>query len=189
MRILKIIDDTNHIQLVQPTEEKELSFFQFSCKSRFKEWDKPLSVYVWNPATEAKNFYRLTSGILVFDEKVLDVCQTVFEMAGEILPLQVERGEKLNILNVLQCRNGLNYDTTQWCYYKDGTKGHILEYGFHPERVMDESTIFKIPEEIKTSIFCYADVKNPDDEFYHIYHKHKLTGLIFEEVYNDEQTI
>jgi hypothetical protein len=133
-----------------------------------------------------KNFYSIgTYGVLVFDEHTLEICRTIFEMAGEILPIKVERGPDLYLLNVLECMNGLNYDITIWDYYNDGSKGRILKFGFHPERVLNEASIFKIPEDLKTSIFCYADIKNPDDEFYHIYHKYKLTGLIFEEVYND----
>ncbi|GHT32494.1 hypothetical protein FACS189434_04360 [Bacteroidia bacterium] len=135
---------------------------------------------------KVKNFYSLgTYGAFVFDEYTLEICRTVFEMAGEILPIQIERGPELYLLNILECMNGLNYETTKWDYYDDGTKGRILKYGFHPERVLNEASIFKIPEKISTGIFCYADVKNPDDEFYHLYHKHKLTGLIFEELYND----
>jgi hypothetical protein len=187
MRIFKIIKDSNNIQAVQPVKKVEnlLDFLNFDCDSREDNW-KEIEVYIYNPKTKPKNFYNMGSGTLIFDEKTLDACETVFEMAGEILSIQVERGPKLYILNVLQCMNGLDYDKTVWDYYpRTGRKGRILQYAFHPERVLNEASIFKIPEESKTSIFCYADVKNPDDEFYHLYHKHKLTGLIFEELYNN----
>ena len=118
-------------------------------------------------------------GILVFNEKVLDICQTLFEMAGEILPMQVERGPKLYLLNILDCINALDYSRTKWDYYDDGTKGRILEYKLHKNRIGNESTIFKIPETSKTEIFCFTDDRDEDDQFYH---KHKLTGLIFEEI-------
>jgi hypothetical protein len=184
MRIFRIENDANNIQVLLPVN-KSFYGFKFNCESYLNNWDF-YEMYISNPAKKNKNFYtNLTSGILIFDEHSLEICRTVFEMAGEILPINVERGPDLYLLNVLECMNGLNYETTQWDYYNDGTRGRILKYGFHPERVLNESSIFKIPEQISTSIFCYADIKNPDDEFYHIYHKYKLTGLIFEELYND----
>jgi hypothetical protein len=183
MRIFRIENDANNVQVLLPVNK---SFYDYKFKG------KPLfkldfnEMYNSTPLRESKNFYtKLSSDILIFDEYTLEICRTVFEMSGEILPIKVERGSDLYLLNVLECMNGLNYETTQWDYYNDGTKGRILKYGFHPERVLNEASIFKIPEDLQTNIFCYADVKNSDDEFYHIYHKHKLTGLIFEEVYND----
>jgi hypothetical protein len=185
MNIYRIKTDSNNIQLLQATKEEytKLSFRTFDCVSRLKNWEE-LEVYVYDPKTKPKNFYSWAGGILVFDEKVLDVCQTIFEMAGEILPLRLERSEqKLYVLNILQCRNGLDYDRTVWDYYDDGTKGRILDYKFHEWRIQDESTLFKIPES-SVNIFCFTDDRNEDDQFYYLYHKHKLTGLIFEEIDN-----
>ena len=186
MKIYKVIDDANNIQLVQPTDFnliKNLNFLDFDCDLRASEW-KELEVYIYNPKTKPKDFYSMISGILIFNEKVLDICQTVFEMSGEILPLQVERGEKLYLLNILQCMNGLDYNRTIWDYYPNGNKGRILDYKFHEWRIVNESTLFKIPETSKTDIFCFTDDRNEDDQFYYLYHKHKLTGLIFEEIDN-----
>jgi len=183
MKIFRVKKNSNHVQLVNLTKDRESSFLQFNCEPKFHEW-KDTEVYIYNPKVKPKNFYGLISGILVFDQKVLEVCQTVFEKAGEIIPIQVERGSKLYILNVLNCINGLDYDRTVWDYYDDGTKGRILEYKFHENRIVNESTIFKIPETCATSIFCFTDERDEDDQFYHLYHKHKLTGLIFEEIDN-----
>jgi hypothetical protein len=187
MKIFKIKTDTNNIQQIQPTDFSKVTLerFTFDCVTKSSEFDGVV-FYVNNPKVKSKSFYSTSGACLVFDEKTLELCRMVFEMCGEILPIHIERGEDLYILNILECMNGLNYDTTEWDYYKDGTKGRILKYGFHPERVMNESTIFKIPETSKTDIFCWADVKNPDDEFYHLYHKYKLTGLVFEEMFNSK---
>jgi hypothetical protein len=90
--------------------------------------------------------------------------------------------EVVYILNVLDCINGLDYENTKWQYFRDGTKGRILKYKFHKERVVNESTIFKIPETSKSVIFCTSNFKDREDEFYHIYHDNKLSGLTFEEI-------
>jgi hypothetical protein len=182
MKIYNVKNDVKNIPWLLPIVNK---YYSYSCESKTQIWE-PYLVYNADPLKEIHNFYNIgTSGALVFDEYTLEICRTVFEMAGEILPIKVERGADLYLLNVLECMNGLNYETTVWDYYNDGTKGRILKFGFHPERIIEESTIFKIPEVISTRIFCYADVKNPEDEFYYIYHKHKLSGLIFEELFND----
>ena len=185
MKIFDIKTDTNNIQLVSPTEESliNLEFLNFDCEPRKKNW-KELEVYIYNPKIKPKNFCRLTSGILVFDEYTLEICRTIFEMAGEILPLKIEReGGNLYVLNILRCMNGLDYNKTIWDYYPNGRKGRILDYKFHEWRIKDESTLFKIPES-SVNIFCFTDDRNEDDQFYYLYHKHKLTGLIFEEIDN-----
>ena len=180
MKIFKIRQDVENIPWLLPADNK---YCKFDCSKKMPMWE-PHLFYNADPKKKAHSFFSLgTSSVLVFDEHTLEICQTVFEMAGEILTIRVERAKDLYLLNVLECMNGLNYDTTVWDYYNDGTKGRILQYAFHPDRVLNEASIFKIPEEL-ANIFCYADVKNPDDEFYHIYHKNKLTGLIFEELYN-----
>ena len=182
MKIFRIKHDSNRVPRLIPVSNM---YFDFKCQSKKKDW-LPYEVYNADPIKETKNFYSLGMyGVLVFDEHALEICRPVFEMAGEILPIKVERGADLFLLNTTRCLDVLNYDTTMWDYYDNGVKGRILKFGFHPQRVLCETSIFKIPEVINTHIFCYADVKNPDDEFYHIYHKHKLTGLIFEEVYNE----
>src|SRR6218665_1350308 len=177
MKIFRVKKNSNHVQLVNLTKDRESSFLQFNCEPKFHEW-KDTEVYIYNPKVKPKNFYGLISGILVFD-------QTVFEKAGEIIPIQVERGPKLYILNVLECLNGLDYSRTKWDYYpRTGRKGRILEHKFYENKIRNESTIFKIPEENKIGIFCYTDERDEDEQFYHLYHKHKLTGLIFKEIDN-----
>lgn len=185
MRIFKILNDSNNIQAIQPVKKNDrmLGFLKFDCEPKMGEWEV-LDFYIYNPTIKPKNFYNMGIGNLIFDERTLDICQVVFEMSGEILPIQVERGPKLYMLNVLDCRNGLDYDNTVWDYYNDATKGHILKYAFHKERIMNESTIFKVPETSKTDIFCFADTKDREDEFYYLYHDNNLTGLVFEEIEN-----
>ena len=187
MKIFDVRNDSNNIQSLNLVNQNQnsLSFSTFECEARAHDW-KGLEVYIENPKIKVKNFYGFFLGTLVFDSQALEIFQTIFEMCGEILPLQVERGPKLYLLNILDCRNGLNYETTEWSYYKDGSKGRIMKFGFHPERVINESSIFKISEVAKTRIFTYSGIKDAEDEFYGLYHKHNLTGLVFEEVYSSE---
>lgn len=183
MKIYKIKTDSNNVQLVQPTDHSKITLdrFKFDCETKKTDFQN-IEFYVYNPKVNNKDFYDGGVGCLSFDERTLELCKIVFEMSGEVIPIKVERGDDLYLLNVMECMNGLNYEETKWDYYSNGTKGRILKYAFHKERVMNESTIFKIPETSKTDIFCFADVKDRDDEFYYIYHDNNLTGLIFEEI-------
>jgi hypothetical protein len=185
MKIYRIKTDSNNVQAVQPVNGNlsKMDYLKFDCEPRKSNW-KGLEVYIYNPKTKPKDFYNMGWEILVFNEKVLNICQTLFEISGEILPLKDEKGKNLYLLNILDCRNALDYNKTIWDYYKDGTKGRILNVAFHKNRINNESTLFKIPETCETSIYCYTDERNEDDQFYYLYHKHKLTGLIFEEVDN-----
>jgi len=187
MKVFKIKNDTNNIQQLQPVDHSKITLerFKFECESKKDSWEEML-YYVNNPKTKSKNFYSFSSGTLACDDETLEICRTVFEMSGEILSIQLENGPKLYVLNILECVNGLDYENTIWDYYDDGTKGRILKYSMHHERILNESTIFKIPETAKTDIFCYSDIKDPEDEFYYIYKSNNLTGLLFEEVYSSE---
>lgn len=183
MRIFNIDLDANNVQILNLVDQTKatLELLTFDCEPRSEAW-VPFETYIFNPKIKPKNFFGLPSGVLVCDEYALMKCRTIFEMAGEILPIKVERGPELYIINILECMNGLDYAKTVWDYYSDGTKGRILKHHFISDRIINSSTLFKIPETSKTEIFCFADVGDPSDEFFHIYNSHGLTGLKFVEM-------
>ena len=185
MKILKVEPNANHVQWIIPRVEDEnlLDLLSFDCASRGKELDN-IEWYIFNPKAKKGNFYVGINGALVFDQAAYDSeLFTAFEMAGEILPINLENGDTLYILNVLECINILNAKNTVYSIYSDGSKGRILNYSFF-ENGISESSIFKIPETSRTQILTYADVKNPDDEFFYVYKESGLTGLIFNEIYS-----
>ncbi len=79
----------------------------------------------------------------------------------------------------------LNSKLTQFDYYEDGTRGRILKPVFHENRVA-ESSLFKIPETVKTQILIYEDIKGKEDEFKFAYNKSGLQGLRFEQIHPAE---
>jgi hypothetical protein len=165
-----------------PKDESEfLDKLSFNCKSKSQGW-QPSDMYIFNPKKEKGNFYSLGGiGALAFDETVLDIMQTVFEMAGEILPIKIDN-EIVYILNVLECVNALDETNVKWQIYPNGSRGRILSYSFYNNR-LTESSVFKIPETSKGDILAYSGVNDPEDEFYSLYMKHNLKGLLFEEIY------
>ncbi|MDR3048136.1 MAG: hypothetical protein LBU51_11130, partial [Bacteroidales bacterium] len=88
MRIFKINNDANKIPWLLPVINK---YYKYNCEPKSQIWE-PYLVYNADPLKKIHSFYNIgTSGALVFDEHTLEICRTVFEMAGEILPIKVER--------------------------------------------------------------------------------------------------
>ncbi len=117
---------------------------------------------------------------LIFDKEVYDSeIFTLFEIAGEILPIHLESGEILYALNILECVNMLNKKDTVYDFYESGEiSNRILKYSFYSDRI-PESSIFKISDTSRSDIFTYSDVKYEGDEFFYLYNKLKFTGLVF----------
>lgn len=185
MKIHKIkIDHKNAQWLISEVSEDldTLELKTFDCLEKKNDWNIEMNWYVDNPKKKEGNFYYVTSGALAFDEKVYNSeLYTLFEMAGEILPIKLETGKQLYVLNVLECVNAFNSKLAEYAYYPDGTKGRILKYAFHKNR-LSESSIFKIPETSKAEILTYEGLKDSDDEFKPLYEKLGFTGLQFEEL-------
>ncbi|MES2837434.1 MAG: hypothetical protein V4667_07920 [Bacteroidota bacterium] len=114
MRIFKIKTDVNNVQLIQPSNHLNITLerFRFDCKTKMKDF-ADIEFYVYNPKLKPKNFYSTSGGCLVFDRKTSELCRTVFEMSGEVIPIKMERDGELYILNVLECMNGLDYENTK----------------------------------------------------------------------------
>lgn len=185
MRIFEVSSDIRNVQLLSIDKKfiMESDILEFDGESKMTKWrlmDKDFIFYIYNPKSSPKNFFHI-SEVLCCDQYSLEICRTVFEIAGEILPAKVERQDDLYFLNVLQIKNALDFENTVWDYYDNGTRGRILKPAFHKDRVINESSIFKTPDTAHF-IYCFADVFDREDEFYHIYHDNNLTGLIFTEI-------
>jgi len=184
MKIYKLVEDANNYQWIMPENRDDITErLSFECQSKISGWS-PVKMFVFNPAKKKGNFFTLGGiGALVFDEKVLDKMLTIFEMAGEILPLKVN-DMTLYALNVLSCVNSIDKDKSTWNYYDDGTRGRLIKYSFHTDRIT-ESSIFKIPETCKGEILTSYGINDKEDEFLTLYKKHGFTGLTFEELFSE----
>lgn len=145
----------------------------------------PVEHYIINPLAKKGNFYSLsTGGAFACDKIAADRLRYYWEIAGELLPVFLQNGTPLFIINITECLNCLDQENSVFDYYKDGTKGRILKHAFHESR-LSESSIFKIPETVKTQVLTYTGVKAPHDEFYTAYMESGLKGLTFELLYSN----
>ncbi|MDB4262511.1 hypothetical protein N9849_00755 [bacterium] len=80
-----------------------------------KTWNSP-DFYIHNPILEKGDFFHVGAGCIAFGEKVWNCDRMVdsLEMAGEILPITLETGEGLYILNVTECVNALDKEKSEY---------------------------------------------------------------------------
>ncbi len=162
-------------------ESRVLDLLNFDCRVKQDQLNN-INWYVFNPKQKRANFFTLgVGGVIVFDQEVYEShILSLFEMAGEIIPIKAEK-ETFYVLNVLECVNVLDHNRSEWDVYPNGQKGRLLKYSFFENRVT-ESCIFKIPETSKTEILTYTGLKDSLDEFYGLYKEKKFTGLTFVEI-------
>jgi len=184
MRIYKLRLDSNNYQRFLPESEGiwKTKRLKMDCTRKLPEWMPP-EIYIPNPTLKKGNFAHLCAGAFVTDPEATENLRDLFEMAGELLPLQY-KGEQYTLLNVTECKDCLDHDGTDWIPGKTtGAKIDIKSYVFKPTRI-PESTIFKIPERL-AHVFVAEGRFDPDDEFKFRVEKEKFSGLLFEEVWND----
>jgi hypothetical protein len=113
----------------------------------------------------------------------------IIERAGEVLPATLElTGEELFIFNCTACYNCLDRIDTQMRTTPDGRVAiEIKKHAFHADRIGD-STLFKIPETHRVSLYTLTGRGDVGDEFHTLYQALGFTGLKFEQVWTDEVT-
>ena len=172
-----------------PASEREAGrdFNEFEGQPYSKKW-RPAKVYIDKPRLPRPDFFSYDSKVLVCNERAIELAGEPMEMAGELLPIEVEREKiKLYMLNVTECINVLDYEASDWEELLPGTK--LLDKpAFLPDRFGEHTSLFKIPEGSGLKIYCLersGDVY--DGEFKALVEHHRLTGLEFELIWTDRK--
>lgn len=183
MRIYRIRNDVKAYQsLVDDDSVWKGDLLTFDCEPKSPTW-RPPSVYIGNPKLRRGHFAYLCPGALVVDESARRQLADLLEMSGELLPLP-HKAEVFHVLNVMECVNALDEDTTEWIYGSaTGVRIDIRRYSFHARRFL-EVPLFKIPETSAADILTIEGMKDPDDEFKGRVERLGLTGLCFEEIWS-----
>lgn len=184
MKIYEIQTDIAKCQIIQRDDHYELH--DFGCKTMTKEWLSN-DWYIFNPLDNKTHFYDTPGSTIIFDEFIRQSdLGTLLEMAGEILPIIIDR-ERFYFLNTLECINALDNKRTEYNYYEDGSRSTVInKYYFHENR-LGGSPIFKIPETAKYQMLCFEGLSDPWDEFKGRYEELNLEGLEFIEIYDSEE--
>ena len=185
MEIFRIRLDSNKFRSFLPADTNiwQTDALKMNCVSKLSTWRSP-EIYVHNPNFEKGNFSHFCSGGFVVDASTANELRTIFEIAGELLPLTHE-GLSFYLVNILECVNCLDANKTEWVTGKTtGAKIRIKNYQFDKNK-LSESTLFKIPETSAAEILCIAGLKDAEDEFKARVESAGLKGLIFEKLWSD----
>jgi len=186
MKIYKVSFDSEHYQQFLPDDQAiwNTDQLRFECKKKAAHWNPP-KVYVDNPVLQKGNFYGLAPGTIVVDSYAIEKLHTLLRMAGELLPLH-HGGEEYSILNVTECVNALDEDRTEWTMgRRTGAKLMIAAYAFKKDR-LHQSSIFKLPERL-VDLLVWERCNDPESEFKAAVEQFGLTGLKFDEVWDEER--
>jgi hypothetical protein len=143
----------------------------------------PPPVYLEFPKLKVGDFLQMSDSYIVASRKATNLLLSLFQMAGELLPLPYE-DEIYTVLNVTEVVDCLDPEKTIWA----DTGPFKMEFEtmvFVPER-LSKSPIFKIPERDTDDIFVTEGLLDPHNEFREIVRRERLKGLNFEEVWSSE---
>jgi len=185
MKVHRVRADVNNYQhfMLEDANVGLTELMVFDGTSKAENWTAP-DVYIASPRLKKSNFPDLWSTpTLMVDETALGQLEDLLERSGELLPVPY-KDSMYYVLNVTECDNVLDENTTQWLYEKGS--GPIKTYAFHASR-FTESPLFKIPETCKSEILTIEGLKDLDDEFKGRVERLGLKGLVFEELWSDER--
>lgn len=123
-----------------------------------------------------------------FKRDVATALADILEAAGEVLPFYVD-GELWYCLNVLESADAVDEKRSTY-EIDDGTvKFGLKDIVFDVDKLPAESSLFKIPNDNYTIIYC-ADRRDTDEDvlgnFFCAVAAHGYTGVKFEEVFDSD---
>ena len=122
----------------------------------------------------------LMTGVMVFNQKAVDVLKYMMGESVEILPVNVEDADdKYYAINVIDVGDYLDYEKCEFRYYKDGTIMRIEKFAFKTELIKNKH-IFKIS--LYPGIYIFIS-----DEFRNAIRKARLKGFEFTEMWDSEK--
>ena len=192
VEVYRVQPDARKCQWVLPDDPKfaEQGNLLFDGTSKSEEWNPP-RFYLHAPNEEGVNFFIVAAGVFACDQSVMDhpMMAMFFEMAGEVLPIELECGKQLYILNTTEIVNALDLEKSR--FRKSPSTGIVVaveQHIFKPER-FTQSPIFKIPETCRAQVLTFAGrFVNPEDEFLKNYFASEFSGLEFEKLWSSDTT-
>lgn len=186
LTVYRIEVNVNRYQMILPVSEEFVSDerFDFNGTKKLSAWESEI-FYVDNPLQDECDFFSLTnSSAFACTSKAVEVFSKFWMGSAELLPILLENGKELFIVNVIDCVNALDHSKTVYDFYDDGTRSNrIIQYSFKGDR-FHESSIFKVPETAQSEILTYQGIKRPEDEFYYNYLNSGLNGLTFSKIFS-----
>ncbi len=187
MIIYKLKPDTN-FRLMYPDDDVYNSDeWEFKCKplaEKLPQFSAYFDKKSDKPLPDIAYIGMLT---FAFRRDVASELLEILEKVGELLPFYVG-GEPWYCLNVLESTDALDEEKTKYQYDDGKTKFNPIGFVFDVNK-LPESSLFKIPEDNHTNIFCIdrREIKGQImGDFFYVVDKLGLTGVKFERVYSTD---
>ena len=186
MKVYIIKPDTN-FRFLFPDEDVYYSeYWEFKCRELAGKLPKFQAEFDKKSDNPIPDIACLGMTTLAFSKEAATELVYILEDAGELLPFYV--GEDLwYCYNITKSIDALDEEKTTFKIFDGVNKMFPNNYVFKDD-LLSESTIFKIPTDNFTDIFC-VDRRDTDDQvmnnFFCAIAYHGYTGIEFEEVYSN----
>lgn len=163
---------------------------KFDSTSRISAWE-PIELVHVNAQKQVPDFWKVEgiSNVFVCNEKVLNNVPTLWE-EGFCEPLPVHCcGADLWLCNVTEygCWDALDVEQCTWPSETPGL-GLPIRYAFILSRFIF-TTVLTVPETCEQELYVYEYNRNPDYEFKASVERQKMTGLIFEKIWDENDAL
>ena len=180
MDIYEIRPDVKFCQWILPTDQDRMTLADMTFDGHPKEstWSPP-EFYVYNPLEPRSDFFISYPGALAISRALRehDALAAFFERAGELLPVEMEEGEPVYLLNVTECVNAFDWGHAVMRPVPPGREPYRVErWAFHVRR-LPGSSIFKVPIQNASNILAYTGRYEEEEEFLPMLWKHGIRGL------------
>ena len=128
--------------------------------------------YVIDPSVDGADFFMLNSRLLTVSGRVMESMRSIFEMAGQILSIDVEGLDEVYVVNVEEVVNCV--DETK---VERSRSGRIIKWAFRD--CFTESSLFRVPQH-NGKLMTYTGRKDAGEEFKTVYEREGFSGLSFE---------
>jgi hypothetical protein len=183
MKVFQMRVDIDRYQYLLTDPPEEFARLYMDCMPVAATWVPP-PVFIVYPRRPRGDFLNANDSVLITSPRATEVLYHQLSWAGEVLPLPYD-DEIFGVLNVLKCIDALDQEKTR---FRDdeqpGASHEIVRYAFRPERFV-ETSLFKIPE--TNQIFVLEGANDFEMEFREAVTMANLRGLIFTEIWNDDQ--
>lgn len=184
--VWQVVPDVASFRIVRVSSMDDQSIATLAFDGTVVEDWAGLSLYEDRVNLPRPDVYRVDGSTAVaFSDRAVDLLEEhcLLSSAGQLLPGEIDGVGQCWILNVLEVREYLDRDNTQWF-------AGMVETGlperpvFHRER-FGGGSIFKIAPRSWT--FCWDDPRSGALGFRGEIERYELAGLVFHEVWNSRE--
>ena len=189
MKVYKVLPDTD-FSLMYPEENVyDSDEWEFKAESLLGKLPNSFNAYFSRKGDKPlPDIAYIGMSTFAFRKDIATELVDILENSGELLPFYVDE-ELWYCLNVTVQSNALDKEKSKYKIDNGIIKMHLKEYAF-VESQLPSSSLFKIPDDNFTHIFC-SDRRDNDEQilnnFFCAVSANEYTGLKFEEVFDTSE--